>query len=93
MLVSPQLPRITGVPFPDLQSVWTSLPVTVELSPLVLVSLASLVGVFIAAVTVILLYHWRRFPFEHEIFKTAERVYIGGVIALGAIAGLGILFS
>ncbi len=66
---------------------------TVELSPLVLVSLASLVGVFIAAVTVILLYHWRRFPFEHEIFKTAERVYIGGVIALGAIAGLGILFS
>lgn len=66
---------------------------TVELSPLVLVSLASLVGVFIAAVTVILLYHWRRFPFEHEIFKTAERVYIGGILMLGAIVGLGILFS
>ena len=69
------------------------MPVTVELSPLLLVSLASLAGVFIAAVTVILLYHWRRFPFEHDTFKMAERVYIGGVIALGAIVGLGILLS
>ena len=52
-----------------------------------------LVGIFIAAVTVVLIYHWRRFPFEHEIFQSAERMYLSGVVFLLALAVLGIFIA
>jgi len=62
-------------------------------SPLVLVVLTMLVGIFVAAMTVMLVYHWRRFPFEHDVFRLAERVYMIGVVLLLAAAVAGILLS
>ncbi len=78
--------------FSDGAGAWASLPLTLDISPLVLVVLTSLVGIFIAAISVILVYHWRRFPFEHDTFIMAERVYMMGVGVLLAIAVIGILF-
>jgi hypothetical protein len=78
--------------FSDGTDAWASLPLTLDISPLVLVVLTSLVGVFIAAISVILVYHWRRFPFEHETFIGAERVYMAGVVILLMVAVIGILF-
>ncbi len=52
-----------------------------------------LVGIFTAAATVMLVYHWRRFPFEHDTFRTAERVYLLGTVVLMAVAVAGLLLS
>lgn len=68
-------------------------PLHVETSPLALVVLTMLAGIFAAAVSVILVYHWRRFPFEHETFQTAERIYLFGVVVFLAISVIGILIA
>jgi|GEM_PF-5650740 len=93
MLVTPYIPRLSSGLFPDTLGSWASFPMRVEVSSLVLVVLTVLVGIFIAAVTVILLYHWRRFPFELETFRSAERIYLMGVTILLAIAVIGILIT
>jgi hypothetical protein len=62
-------------------------------SPLVLVVLTMLVGIFVAALSVMLVYHWRRFPFEQGIFLTVERIYFAGVFVLTSVAVLGVLLS
>jgi hypothetical protein len=53
----------------------------------------ALVGILIAALSVMLVYHWRRFPFEHSVFQTAERIYSVGVILLLCAAAFGILIA
>ena len=68
-----------------------SLPLTLEFSLPALLVLTMLAGIFTAAIAVILVYHWRRFPFEHDTFRTAEHVYIAGVTAFLTLAVLGIL--
>ena len=93
MLAAPQVPKFGATAIPDITGSLMSFPVTIEASPLVLAVLTSLAGVFIAIMTVVLVYHWRRFPFEHEIFRTAERIYLGGVAVFLAIAVVGILIS
>ena len=70
-----------------------SFPLHLEATPLALVVLSMLVGIFVAAVSVILVYHWRRFPFEHETFAIAERIYFIGTACLLIIAVVGILIS
>ena len=93
MLVTPQIPRLFSGLFPDTASTITSLPLRIEVSSLMLIVLAVLVGIFIATITVILLYHWRRFPFEVETFRTAERIYLSGVVIFLAVAVIGILIT
>jgi hypothetical protein len=68
-------------------------PIVLDFSPLALVIVTMLAGIFTAAVSVILVYHWRRFPFEQEIFRTVERVYFVGVILLLAVSVFGILLA
>lgn len=87
MLTAPEVPAVQS---PDLLASWGSLPVAVEVSPLVLAVLLAIVGVFVAAVSVVLMYHWRRFPFEHATFRWAERIYLLGVtvLLLAAVAGV-----
>lgn len=92
-LTPPSIPRIAPAGVSEFTNSWASLPLSIEISPLVLVVLTVLAGIFIAAMTVVLIYHWRRFPFEHEIFRTAERVYLGGVVVFLAVAVVGILIS
>ena len=91
--MTPQIPRLFSGLFPDTASTITSLPLRIEVSSLMLIVLAVLVGIFIATITVILLYHWRRFPFEVETFRTAERIYLSGVVIFLAVAVIGILIT
>jgi uncharacterized BrkB/YihY/UPF0761 family membrane protein len=93
MDVNTSVPPIGGAGLPDLAGGLTSLPIQIEFSPLILLVLTMLVGIFIAAISVVLIYHWRRFPFEHEIFQTAERVYMFGVVLMLAVAVFGILIA
>lgn len=86
-------PIVPAVQAPDLFASWGGFPVHIELSPFVLVVLLVLVGVFMAAISVIFVYHWRRFPFERGLFHWVERVYFLGVLVLLAIAVGGILIS
>ena len=92
MDVTPVVPRFGGS-LPDLGSSLLSLPIHIEISQLILVVLTMLVSIFAAAVSVILVYHWRRFPFEHAIFLAAERAFLIGVGVLVAIAFVGIIFA
>lgn len=93
MLSTPQVPQLSQAPIPELRMLWGDTPLRLEASPLSLVVLTMLVGIFVAAVTVVLVYHWRRFPFEHETFRYAERVYLLGVAVFLVIAVVGILIS
>jgi hypothetical protein len=90
MLEGPIIPSISSS---DLLAVWGGLPLRIELSPMVLAALLLPVGIFIAALSVMLIYHWRRFPFEHALFRWVERVYLLGVFVLLTIATLGIVLS
>jgi len=93
MLATPPVPQLTNGALPDLSGSLASLPVQLELSPIALLVLTLLVGIFVAAISVVLVYHWRRFPFEHDTFRTAERLYLAGVIVLLAVSVAGILIS
>lgn len=90
MVNTPTIPAVSG---PDLLTAWAHLPLVAEISPLALAVLLALVGIFVAAVSVVLVYHWRRFPFEYDIFRWAERMYLSGVFALCVVAVAGILIA
>jgi hypothetical protein len=83
MLETPGIPSVLGGG--DMGAIsLPGLPVLVEVSPAALVVLFVLVALYAAALTVVLVYHWRRFPFEHELFKNVERFYsLGYVLFLG----------
>lgn len=88
MLTAPEAPAVQA---PDLLASWGNLPIQLEVSPVVLAVLLALVGVFVAIVSVVLMYHWRRFPFEHDTFRWAERIYLAGTAVLLGLAVLGVL--
>lgn len=47
----------------------------IELAPVGLMIVIMLVSVFFATLSVILIYHWRRFPYEQTVFHRVERLY------------------
>jgi hypothetical protein len=91
--VTPAVPNIFNPSVGPLSDGLDIFPVVLDLSPTALLILTILTGIFIAAVSVVLVYHWRRFPFEHETFRTAERVYFAGTFVFLAVAVIGILIS
>lgn len=86
-------PVLSSLSASDFFAVWGGLPIHLELSPVVLAALLLPVGIFVAVLSVMLIYHWRRFPFEHDLFRWVERIYLLGVFCLLAVAILGIIFS
>lgn len=86
-------PTTSGVPGLNLLGAGNLFPLQVIVSPLALVVLLALAGILTAVVSVILIYHWRRFQFEHETFRWAERIYLFGVLGFLAVAIFGILIS
>ncbi|MCC6934097.1 MAG: hypothetical protein IT406_00150 [Candidatus Yanofskybacteria bacterium] len=90
MLTGPQVPQLSQAPLPEFRMAWGGEALRLEISPLSLVVLTLLAGIFVAAMSVVLVYHWRRFPFEHETFRRAERVYLFGVVVFLAMAVAGI---
>jgi hypothetical protein len=93
MLATPPVPQLNNAVLPDFAGSLATLPIQLEITPLALVVLTLLVGIFVAALSVVLVYHWRRFPFEHDTFRSAERLYLAGVVILLAVAVAGILIS
>jgi hypothetical protein len=90
MLTGPQVPQFQG---PDFFASLGGFPLRVEITPLGLGIMLVLAGVLTAAVTVVLMYHWRRFPFEHTVFRHAELLYLIGVVLLLSAAVIGTLLS
>ncbi len=90
-----QTPAIPALPTPGIQSFGTALqfPLPLTLDPVTLTVVLALVGIFIAALSVVLIYHWRRFQFELELFRRVEHWYLFGVAILLAAAVLGILIA
>lgn len=86
-------PLFSPPPIPHIGGPLGSFTLQLGVSPLMLVVLTMLVGIFVAAVSVMLVYHWRRFPFEQEVFRTVENVYMAGVALLLVTAVVGILLS
>jgi hypothetical protein len=86
-LVVPTVPALANT---DLLHIWGGLPIRAQLSPVVLAVLLMLAGIFVAALSVMLVYHWRRFPYNQDVFRRAERVYFVGVVAFIAVALVGI---
>jgi hypothetical protein len=83
MLETPTIPAVFGGGDVGTISL-AGLPVLVEVSPAALIVIFALVALYAAALTVVLVYHWRRFPFEHVLFKNIEHFYaIGHVLFLG----------
>ena len=81
----PEIPAFV----PDITAVIT-LPLQFSIPSHILVLAFALVGAFWATMTVIYLYHWRRFPYDKPFLKMGERIYVAGsvvciVIALGGI--------
>jgi hypothetical protein len=86
-------PTVPSIQNPDLLASWGGFPIRIELTPLVLAVLLVLAGVFVAGLSVMLVYHWRRFPFEHDLFRWVERLYFLGVLVLTGAALAGIILS
>jgi len=55
--------------------------------------LLALVGIFVATLSVMLIFHWRRFPFETDLFTRVEHWYLFGVFVFIAAAVVGILIA
>jgi len=86
MIATPIIPKIPGI-------TWSGLPLKFELTPVTLGIVMTLVLIFFAVVSLVLLYHWRRFPFEHETFQRVEKVYEVVSLVLVAIAVFAVFFS
>ena len=93
MAVNTPIPQFSTPVLPHIGGSLGGFSMQLAVSPLVLVVLTMLVGIFVAAMTVMLVYHWRRFPFEHDVFRRAERMYMVGVVLLLAVAVVGILLT
>ena len=67
-----------------------SFPLAVSVSPTILALAFALVVAFWAVMTVIYMYHWRRFPYGKEVLRKLERVYliVSSVIIVLALGGM-----
>jgi tellurite resistance protein TehA-like permease len=83
-------PTFSPLSLPSLSNLSGNFPLRLELSPEALLVLFLVAGVFFAAMSVIFVYHWRRFPYEQEIFNRVEVLYFGVASALLAIAFISI---
>lgn len=90
MIDTPATPALPGS---DFSGLFGGLPLQAEISGFALAILFALVGIFVATVSVILVYHWRQFPFERPTFQWAERVYLFGAFVLSIVAAAGIFFT
>ena len=90
MLTAPAIPPVIA---PDLANALGGFPFHFDFSPLAMGIVLALVAIFFAVVTVVLVYHWRRFPFDQEVFDRVERWYfvVSGVLL--AVSLIGILFT
>ena len=86
-MATPTVPSVVGGH--ELLADIGGLPLTFELSTTALLALLLLVAIFWAALSVVLIYHWRKFPYEAATFRRVERWYVFGsaVFFVAALAG------
>jgi membrane protein implicated in regulation of membrane protease activity len=89
MIAAPSIPAFAS----DLTAAFGGLPLTFELSRVGLAIVMTLVLIFFAVASIVLIYHWRRFPFEQDVFDRVERLYEAVSVILVTIAVFGIFFS
>jgi hypothetical protein len=86
-------PVVPTFNFSALTKALAALRLQFDLSQLGLGIVMALVGIFFAVASVVLLYHWRRFPYEHQTLHRVERLYELVSILLIAVAVFGIFFA
>lgn len=91
-LETPSIPSVFNAPQGDAFA-FAGFPVRVEISAAVLVVVFVLAALYAVALSVILVYHWRRFPFEHELFVGVERFYVLGQLVFLGCALVAILMT
>jgi len=74
-------------------SVMLTVPLRFDLSPLGLGIVFVLVCILFATVSLVLIYHWRRFPYEQEVFDRVEKIYLIVAAVLMAVSVVAILAS
>ena len=92
MLATPSVPALPVPSHVSLGS-FSGASFHVTFDPVILTVLLALVGIFVAMLSVMLIYHWRKFPFEHDLFRRVEHWYLFGVFVLFAVAVVGILIA
>lgn len=85
----PEIPGIIPDITPDITAILT-FPLRFSIPPHILVLVFAVVVSFWAVMTVIFLYHWRKFPYDKPFLKAGEMIYFSGsavfiLIALGGI--------
>lgn len=85
----PEIPGVLPDITPDIARIFT-LPLRFSIPPHILVLVFAVVVAFWAVMTVIFLYHWRKFPYDKPFLKAGEMIYLSGsavfiLIALGGI--------
>ena len=90
-----QTPAVPVLPTPAHVSLGalSGISVHVTFDPIILTVLLALVGIFVATLSVMLIFHWRRFPFETDLFTRVEHWYLFGVFVFIAAAVVGILIA
>lgn len=86
-------PTVSPVSIQSLSNLFGGFPLQLELSRVALLVLLLLVSVFFAALSVIFVYHWRRFPYEQAVFSRVEHLYFSVSIIFLAVALFGIVLS
>lgn len=91
MVATPTVPVLSSGQSLSFSGLLEHLPISIQLTPVALLMCLVLAGIVVATLSVVLVYHWRRFPFEHDLFRRVERWYWVGVILLIATALAGII--
>jgi H+/Cl- antiporter ClcA len=92
MLATPSVPVLPPPSHVSLGS-FSGVSFHVTFDPVILTVLLALVGIFVAMLSVMLIYHWRKFPFEQDLFRRVERGYLLGIFVLCTTAVVGILIA
>ena len=86
-------PTVPTIPGSAADGIALMLPIRLELSPLALAVVLVLAAIVFGVMSVIFVYHWRRFPYEQEVFGRVEKLYFVVSLALLAAGLAGILMS
>ena len=90
MAVMIATPTVPPANVPELSQIFGGLPLQVGFSRSALLVVFLLVIVFFAAMSVIFVYHWRRFPYERNVFEMVENLYftVSVILLLTSLVGI-----
>jgi len=71
---------------PGLGLLFSGFPLSSTIPPLALAALFGIAMLYTAGMSVMLIYHWRKYPFERRTLLRAERLYVSGCFLFTVLA-------